>query len=397
MKRNISIKIKLTIPLLLILILVFFASSLVIIQRETQESEITLIKGAESFSSLSIVYIINNYELYYDSGFYKYIEIIDNLMSLNENVERIQILNINGKIVFDSNEIKNGKYNEELNGERIVEDQNIINKIGSSTASTEENDINNIRSIEIIQPYIDEWGRHDYSVRYFISLTSLVDKTNEMYITVFIYTIIFILTSFLLIFFIINNFITKPLGNLREAVKMMSAGKLGYKVKIESNDEIGDLGTSFNHMSQDLKISREKLEEYSKNLEKQVKERTKELNEKKNNLEKINKDLKKARNELSLLNKNLEDKVKERTAEIEKLLKQKNDFINQLGHDLKTPLGPLMNLIPILEEKETNPKRKEMLNILKNDVNYMKNLVVNTLELARLNSPKTKFTFEKIN
>jgi signal transduction histidine kinase len=60
-------------------------------------------------------------------------------------------------------------------------------------------------------------------------------------------------------------------------------------------------------------------------------------------------------------------------------------------------LGPLINLIPLLEEKETDPKKKEILGVLNNDVDYMKNLVVKTLELARLNSPNTKFTFEKIN
>ena len=89
--------------------------------------------------------------------------------------------------------------------------------------------------------------------------------------------------------------------------------------------------------------------------------------------------------------------MKERTTEVESLLKQKNDFINQLGHDLKTPLGPLINLIPLLKRKENNPKKKEILEVLHQDVELMKNLVVNTLELARLNLPKTRFTFEDIN
>ena len=30
-------------------------------------------------------------------------------------------------------------------------------------------------------------------------------------------------------------------------------------------------------------------------------------------------------------------------------------------------------------------------------LNYMKNLVIKTIELGRLNSPKTKFNFEDIN
>ena len=177
----------------------------------------------------------------------------------------------------------------------------------------------------------------------------------------------------------------------------MRDGDLGFKVKINSKDEIGDLANTFNTMSKDLKKSRIELEDYSKNLEIQVGDRTKELHDKSKNLELTNKELKKAQNKLSEMNKYLEEKVKERTLEVETLLKQKNDFINQLGHDLKTPLGPLINLIPLLKKKERNPKKKEILDVLHQDVEYMKNLVVNTLELARLNSPKTKFSFENIN
>jgi signal transduction histidine kinase len=97
------------------------------------------------------------------------------------------------------------------------------------------------------------------------------------------------------------------------------------------------------------------------------------------------------------LNKNLEKRVQERTKEVEKLLKQKDEFITQLGHDLKNPLGPLINLIPLLEENETDVAKKEMLTVLHRNAYYMKNLVVKTLELAVLNSPNTKFSIEILN
>jgi signal transduction histidine kinase len=97
------------------------------------------------------------------------------------------------------------------------------------------------------------------------------------------------------------------------------------------------------------------------------------------------------------MNTNLEQKVIERTNKIDALLKQKDDFINQLGHDLKNPLNPLVNLLPILEKNEQNQKNKEIIGVLNRNVNYMKNLVTKTIELARLNSPKTKFNFEDIN
>jgi signal transduction histidine kinase/HAMP domain-containing protein len=221
--------------------------------------------------------------------------------------------------------------------------------------------------------------------------------TNEMIVTILLNTGIFIIVSFLLIFFLFNYFISSPIGELTKGVRRMSKGTLGYEVTIKSKDEIGELATAFNTMSNDLKISRDNLEEYSKNLEKLVAARTKELEEKTRRLEQINQDLTIAREELRGLNINLEGRVQERTREVEKLLKQKDEFINQLGHDLKNPLGPLINLIPLLEDKEDDPAKKEMLTVLHRNADYMKNLVVKTLELAMLNSPNTRFSIEPLH
>jgi signal transduction histidine kinase len=93
----------------------------------------------------------------------------------------------------------------------------------------------------------------------------------------------------------------------------------------------------------------------------------------------------------------LEKKVKERTADVEKLLKQKDEFISQLGHDLKTPLTPLNILLPIVKEREQDPQLKELIEVIFNNINYMKNLVIKTLALARLNSPNTQLSLQDID
>jgi signal transduction histidine kinase len=54
-------------------------------------------------------------------------------------------------------------------------------------------------------------------------------------------------------------------------------------------------------------------------------------------------------------------------------------------------------LIPLLEEQEGDPAKKEILTVLHRNADYMKNLVVKTLELAVLNSPNTRFSLEKLN
>ncbi len=390
-----TLKIKLILPILFILIIIFFASSYIILDREYNTAKTSLINNAESFASLSVESLVNNYIRYYDSGFYQYIQIVDNLMSLNKNIKKIQVIDVNGKILFDSIEIEEGKFDGFFNEQRSFEDNESIERAASSTASTKIYE--NKKIIDIIQPYNEEWGRHDYSVRYYASLSSLDDMTNEMIFTISVLSGIFIIVSFFLIFILFNWFITRPIDELIKGVRSMSKGEMGHKVKITSNDELGELSSAFNNMSIALKESQYQLKNYSENLEKQVANRTKELDEKNKYLKQINKDLTIARKNLNKLNKTLEKRVKDRTMEVGTLLKQKDEFVNQLGHDLKTPLMPLSTLIPLLIQKEKDKTKREWLEVLERNVDYMKGIVIKTIELAKLNSPKTKFSLEEIN
>jgi two-component system chemotaxis sensor kinase CheA len=72
--------------------------------------------------------------------------------------------------------------------------------------------------------------------------------------------------------------IVSPLTNILNATEAVRKGDLTGRISINSEDEIGVLSTNFNHMMEDLKSSREQVENYAKNLEGMVAERTQELN-----------------------------------------------------------------------------------------------------------------------
>lgn len=161
-----------------------------------------------------------------------------------------------------------------------------------------------------------------------------------------IVTIMMVVTGIFLGFVISRN-ISKPIITLRDATNQIRNDNLDMYVDVQTNDELGDLASSFNMMTQELKKSKKQIQQYSKTLE--------------------------------------------------KILKQKDEFINQLGHDLKNPLGPLIQLLPILEKDEKDEKKKEIISVLRRNVGYMRNLVTKTIELAKLNSPNTNFNFQQVN
>lgn len=159
-----------------------------------------------------------------------------------------------------------------------------------------------------------------------------------------------VVSLFLLIFsllILLRRAVVKPVMAFRDAAKLIGKGDLDKKIDIQSNDELGELSSAFNKMTADLKKSRKKIEDYNLILE--------------------------------------------------KLLDQKDAFIGQLGHDLKNPLQPLVGLLPVIMQREKDPKIKEHLRIMNENVEYMRDLIVKTLQLARLRSSNTKLDIENLN
>jgi len=84
----------------------------------------------------------------------------------------------------------------------------------------------------------------------------------------------FVVIITVILFLILYFFVTKPLSYLVEGMKRLSAGDMEYRINIQSDDEIGLLAHSFNSMADELKEYREKMENWTKNLEEEVQKKT---------------------------------------------------------------------------------------------------------------------------
>jgi signal transduction histidine kinase len=193
----------------------------------------------------------------------------------------------------------------------------------------------------VISPGVD-----GYSVYLGFSLQSIQEDIGTLVISRVIFFIVVLIIGVAVSYFLFKR-ATKTIRLLKNITKEVGQGNLNVRANIHSEDEFGQLATAFNHMIYDLKKSRAEIEEYNINLE--------------------------------------------------KLLKQKDNFINQLSHDLKSPLTPLVGLLPILKDSVTDEHSKAIADSCIKSTNHMKNLVFKTLQLAKLNAPNFKLNRENLH
>ncbi|WP_319580312.1 PAS domain-containing sensor histidine kinase [uncultured Methanospirillum sp.] len=117
-------------------------------------------------------------------------------------------------------------------------------------------------------------------------------------------------------------------------------------------------------------------------------------------LEAMNHELTEAREELAKFATTLEWQVVERTAEVkalsaevlernrmvEQFLKKKDQFINQLAHDLRTPLTPVVALLPQLSERISDPYLLEIIRLFEVRLGHLREMTEEVIRYAHLNS-----------
>ena len=86
--------------------------------------------------------------------------------------------------------------------------------------------------------------------------------------------------------------------------------------------------------------------------------------------------------ELNKIKKELDETKINRTVEINKLVKDKARFIDNLSHDLATPLTPLISLLPVIKDDVNNEESKKLVETCLKNVNYIKRVIENARELA---------------
>jgi signal transduction histidine kinase len=334
MKINFSLSIKLTLIVVLLSFVVIFALTYINIEQQSSFFEKSYSETAVAFAQ-ALDSAIDHYDELKEQDLLQ--NYILHFSEINPEILKVDInLPEDGilKVVVSSDEDSIGNTASSYNQQSFKQNSTINIPYHSSDTHT----------LTVITP-IDISGQKFGTYEILISMDSTYavfgEHMNNLIFVSFI-ILLFLVLSFL---FLLRKIIVNPITKFKNAIKKIGGGNLNTQINIKSRDEFGDLSLAFNQMTNDLEKFRSENKEYNEKLE--------------------------------------------------RLIIQKDEFITQLGHDLRSPLNPLLNLIPLIKTEDTESNNR--LEIINRNVDYMKNLVSKTLDLARLNSPKLEFSIDNTN
>jgi signal transduction histidine kinase/CheY-like chemotaxis protein len=275
-----SLKTRTALAVTFVIVSTLVLNAVYLIVTRRSEMRATIEKEARTFAQLTKAPLSAGYEALHRASHPRFRELVREAMGLDPDVERIQLIGVDGRVLFDSRDLD--KPPAAAPERRVFEPARLAAVRALDTTVLRARDASGQEALEIVAPHLEDGGRHRLAVSYLVSFKNLrLGIARQMQATAAITVVSLVLT--LGVSVMIARRITRPLEELTRGAQHIAEGHFDRRLDIRSGDELQVLAEAFNHMSAGLKQNVEQLEESNKKLG-AVNEELKELDRVKSDL-----------------------------------------------------------------------------------------------------------------
>lgn len=301
-----------------------------------------------------------------------------------EGIEKVRIYNGEGKIVFSTFKGEQGTMVDKKAEACYAchSETKPLEKLGTSARNRIFRPTGRNRVLGMINPMYNETSCSSARCHFHppsqkvlgvIDVTmSLAGIDRDIMIArsqVILFIVLAILTIAVIMAYALITLVGKPVKALVLGTKKVAEGDLKYMIPVTTDDEMGQLASSFNDMTEKLSKANEEILEWVRTLENRVEERTRELKEA----------------QFQLIHT-------EKLAALGKIAAT-------VAHEINNPLSGVYTYIKLMERKIANgsgngrnmERFREYLSTMSREVQRTSAIVQNLLDLTRPKEPSRKF------
>jgi signal transduction histidine kinase len=243
-KSHIGLRGRITLLISAIMIITFLLIAFFLV-RNVQNTDIkNLNAGSKAFAALATQPIGSTYGIYQNSGTLRIDQQVQTFTDLDNNISNVGIVDLSDNTVFT--EHAQPAFKAVSTGQSF----NTIYTTGSDSLVT-----------QIVVPYIDSNGQHPYSIAYSVTSIAVRRDIDHQIVDIIIFSIIGLIVSAAALYELISRLFVGPIERVSRQAIIISQGNYNQTVNVARRDEIGDLASSVNIMSQRLLADIAKLEE----------------------------------------------------------------------------------------------------------------------------------------
>ena len=258
-----SLRTRLAVVLATIVAVVLLANAAWLVLSARQRLRERLETSASLFGSLATGPVCSAYDAYFDSGYFKFRQVVRDLLATAADVSRIEIVDVEGRVLFDSAHLDadgpGGPSSRRLDPVRLEAARRLepTTLRGHDAAGD---------TLEIVNPWVEDWGRHRLSVVYHVSYAKLnAEYARYARVTLAITAVSIVLAA--LFGLALARRLTRPLAGLTEGAREIAQGRFGRRLDVRTGDELQTVADAFNEMAERLETTRAERERLIEELE----------------------------------------------------------------------------------------------------------------------------------